>query len=1168
MKANSDVDAGGSGVPGGEEGRALERADTSSLRASGAVSAVGRDAAAAPRTTTSLVTDALDGAEGDATERRRRAFDQPTAEDADLAAMVGRRIGAYEITGLLARGGMGIVFSGRDTRLQRPVAIKALPRAVTDDPGQRARLRREAKLLASISHPNIATVYGLEQDDADYLVMELVVGSTLSERLSRGPLPVMEALPLALQIGRGVEAAHEAALIHRDLKPSNVLLTRDGKAKLVDFGIARAVKPDADDAPPLSAATLTLPFIILGTPGYMSPEQIRGRGVDRRADIFAFGVLLYECLTGEVAFPGETVADRLATTLEREPDMALVSPEVPPRVVDLLRRCLAKDPARRLPDIGLACQEIEEALLELRQTRATLPSSPAHAARAGNAAAAAAPAGGAAALVPGPASGAAAPAPAGGAAAAVPGPASGAAAPAPAGGAAAAVPAPVAGSAAAPPPAAAVAPAGSLAAARAPAGRPSAPAPAGPAGRPSAAAPLPAGRPSSAAAASSVAAPSSVPPPSAGRPSATPPLSAGRPSAAPLPAGRPSSVPPPPGSRAALAPAGRPSGALAPSGRSSAVPPEPAPARAARAAGRRRLALAAAGAALVGAATSAGLLRALETPAPGPPARQFDLLYPAPQAPLTRLRLAVSDDGSRVVFGAAGADGVFGLWYRSLAEGSAALLPGTEEGWDPTLSPDGEWVAFYRGGELWKRRVLGGNSERLSSAAWSAGAAWGTDGFVSFFPEWGRGLARIPAQGGDFRFVSEVRPDLGDYAQVLPCVLPDNRAVLFTSWGGKKDTRIEVLDLSTGARATVVQSGSTPRFARTPRGDHLLWERKGTIYAARFDVGALRLAGPEHAIVDGVLTDGTDYASFFDVSDEGTLVWVPGAVFHEESQLAWLGDDGKTSPFIDDPLPFAEPRFSADGKKLSVVLKEDTYTAYVREEARGIFDRVVFDNEVESAAISPDGTWLAFSGMRGGRFGAWVKSLATGEERRLADGLINFALAVDWSPDGRHIALSMSPDGRSPRDIRVFSLDDARPRDLIVGPSDDRYPRFSRDGRWLAYTSDEAGVRQVYVVSFPDGKVKRQISPREGTEPAWSPDGARVYYRADGKLHAAPVSPLDARPVGPPLVIYDKPFGQADPDLQSYTVAPDGRILLVAPALPRTQVTHLRVMLSWHQRLP
>ncbi|WP_437874460.1 protein kinase domain-containing protein [Sorangium sp. So ce513] len=1056
--------------------------------------------------------------EGDATERRRRAFEQPTTEDADIAAMVGRRIGAYEITGLLARGGMGIVFSGRDTRLQRPVAIKALPRAVTDDPAQRARLRREAKLLASISHPNIATVYGLEQDDADYLVMELVVGSTLSERLSRGPLPVMEALSLALQIGRGVEAAHEAALIHRDLKPSNVLLTRDGKAKLVDFGIARAVKPDADDAPPLSAATLTLPFTILGTPGYMSPEQIRGRGVDRRADIFAFGVLLYECLTGDVAFPGETVADRLATTLEREPDMGAVPPEVPARVVDLLRRCLAKDPARRLPDIAHACQELEEAQLELRQHRATQPSSPTHTARPGTAAA---PAGGAAGLAPAAAA-----------------PAAGAAVPA-----------------------------------RPAAGRPAAaaPAPAGPAGRPSAAPPPPAGRPASVPP-PSAARPSAAPPVSGARPSAAPPVSADRPSAAPPVSGaRPSATPPASAGRAAAAvvPAGRPAAALAAGSRSSAAPPPPAPARAAPAAGRRRVVLAVASAALAGAAASAGLLRAFEAPAPGPPARQLDLLYPAPQVPMTRLRLAVSDDGRRVVFGAAGADGVFGLWYRDLEEGTAAPLRGTEEGWDPTLSPDGEWVAFYRGGELWKRRVLGGNSERISSAAWSAGAAWGTDGFVTFFPEWGRGLARVPSQGGDLRFVSEVRPDLGDYAQVLPCVLPGNRAVLFTSWGGKKDTRIEALDLSTGARATVVQSGSTPRFARTPRGDHLLWERKGTIYAARFDVAALRVVGPEHAIVDGVLTDGTDYASFFDVSDEGTLVWVPGAVFHEESQLAWLGDDGKAVPFIEDSLPFAEPRFSADGTKLSVVLKEDTYTAYVREEGRGIFDRIVFDNEVESAAISPDGTWLAFSGMREGRFGAWVKSLVTGEERRLADGLVNFALAVDWSPDGQHVALSMSPDGRSPRDIRVFPLDDpSRPRELIVGPSDDRYPRFSRDGRWLAYTSDEAGVRQVYVVSFPDGKVKRQISPREGTEPVWSPDGARIYYRAEGKLYAAPVSPQDARPVGPPFVIYDKPFGQADPDLQSYTVAPDGRLLLVVPAPPRTQVTHLRVLLAWHQRLP
>ncbi|WP_437618174.1 protein kinase domain-containing protein [Sorangium sp. So ce1151] len=1153
MKADSDPHAGDTGVPSREEGRSLDPPEGSVARAAGPDSAGAGGVlplaepapptptgprppvapSAEPLTRVDPARHPPGGAEGDAgrnaEEGRRRAFEQPTLEDADLRAMVGRRVGAYEITGLLARGGMGIVFSGRDTRLQRPVAIKALPRAVTDDPGQRARLRREAKLLASISHPNIATIYGLEQDEADYLVMELVDGSTLSERLSRGPLPVAEALSLSLQIGRGVQAAHEAALIHRDLKPSNVLLTRDGKVKLVDFGIARAVKPDADDGAPLSAATLTLPFIILGTPGYMSPEQIRGRGVDRRADIFAFGVLLYECLTGEVAFPGETVADRLATTLEREPDMAAVPPEVPPRIVDLLRRCLAKDPARRLPDIGDACLELEDARLELRQARATQPSSPAQAALARG--------GASPALSPATAPTEAAPALAGSAASAA---ASAAAAPTEA----AAAP----GAAAAAPGAAAVAPApGAAAVAPAPGAAAVAPAPGAAAVAPGAAPAAPA------AAAAAVRAPS-------GRPSAAP--------APPPPAGRPSSTPPPP-SRAAAALAGRAAAALAPAGRSSAVPPQPAFPRAAPAAGRRRLALAAAFAALAGAAASAGVLRALEAPAPAAPARQFDLLFPAPQAPLTRLRLALADDGSRVVFGAAGADGVFGLWYRSLEDGSAALLRGTEDGWDPALSPDGEWVAFYRGGELWKRRVLGGNSERLSSAAWSAGVGWGTDGFVWFFPEWGRGLARIPAQGGDVQFVSEVRPDLGDFAQVLPCVLPDNKAVLFTSWGGKKDTRIEALDLSTGARATVVQSGSTPRFASTPRGDHLLWERKGTIYAARFDVGARRITGPEHAIVDGVLTDGTDYASFFDVSDEGTLVWVPGPVFHEESQLAWLSDGGGTAPFIDDRLPFAEPRFSADGKKLSVVLKEDTYTAYVREEGRGIFDRVVFDNEVESAAISPDGAWLAFSGMREGRFGAWVKSLATGEERRLGDALGNFALGIDWSPDGRHIALSMSPDGRSPRDIRVFSLDDAvQARELIAGPADDRYPRFSRDGRWLAYTSDEAGVRQVYVVSFPDGRVKRQISPREGTEPAWAPDGARIYYRAEGKLYAAPVSPVDARPVGPPVVIHDRPFGQADPDLQSYTVAPDGKILLVAPAPPRTQVTHMRVMLGWDQRLP
>ncbi|WP_437680285.1 protein kinase domain-containing protein [Sorangium sp. So ce131] len=1149
MKADSDARDGDPGASNGQDDRTLERPVDPDMGASGPISSTGRGATRAtmPDAHGAAAREARGLAAGAAPAGARpRSFDPPTREDADLAAMVGRRIGAYEITGLIARGGMGIVFAGRDTRLQRPVAIKALPRAFTDDLAQRARLRREAKLLASISHPNIATVYGLEQDDADYLVMELVVGSTLAERLARGRLAVVEALSLALQIGRGVEAAHEAALMHRDLKPSNVLLTRDGKVKVVDFGLARAVHPEADEGgallasnvPPLSARTLTQPFVILGTPGYMSPEQIRGRNVDRRADIFAFGVILYECLTDAPAFPGETVADRLAATLEREPDMAAVPPEVPARAVDVLRRCLAKDPARRILHIGEVCLELEEVLLEVRAPRATFPSAPTPAPVGGAAAFAPAPARPASAPAPAPAGGGpAAPAPAGGGPAAPAPGGGGPAALAPAGGGPAAL-APAGGGPAAPAPAgggpAAPAPAGGGPAAAPPAGRASAPPPAG-----RASAPPPAGR-------------ASAPPPVAGRAAAS-----SSSAAAPAPAGRTSVVPAPPS---------RASAAAAPAGRASVVP---APPRAAPRSSPRRLALAMAGAAAVGAVSAAGLTAALRAPPPAQPARQLDLLFPGPQAQLAKLRLAISDDGRRVVFGAAGPDGAFGLWSRSLDDGTTAPLPGTEDGWDPTLSPDGQWVAFYRGGELWKRRLVGGNSVKVAATAWSAGSTWGTDGALSFFAEWGKGLVRVPELGGEPQPVTAVRPELGDYAEALPCVLPDNRAVLFTSWDGKKITRIEVVELATGARSTVVNDGSTPRFARTPRGDHLLWERKGTIYAAPFDVAARRVAGPERAIVDGVLTDGADWAAFFDVSDEGTLVWVPGSIFQEESQLAWLGEGGATAPFAADVLPFAEPRFSADGKKLSVVLKQDVYAAFVREEGRGTFDRIVFDIDVQSAAISPDGAWLAFSSLRDGRFGAWVKSLASGDERRLTDALGSYAFGLDWSPDSQHVAVSMAPAGQQQRDIWVFSLSDpAEARSFIADAADDRYPRFSPDGRWLAYTSDDAAGRQVYVSSFPDGKVKRQISTRGGTEPTWAPDGARIYYRADGKLYAVPLSPGDARPVGPPTLVYDKPFGQADVDLRSYTVAPDGRILIIGPPPQRTQVTHLRAMLGWYSRLP
>jgi Tol biopolymer transport system component len=267
-----------------------------------------------------------------------------------------RRIGSFEIVGLLGAGAMGEVYRARDTKLNRDVALKILPALLAFDPDRLARFRREAQLLATLNHPNIAAIYGFEDSsDVPALVLELVDGPTLADRIALGPLPLNEVLAIGSQIADAVEEAHEKGIIHRDLKPANIKIDGSGKVKVLDFGLAKAASPDST-RPDLTGSHEGL---VLGTPSYMSPEQARGVSVDKRSDIWAFGCVLYEMLTGRPAFPGATVSDTIAKILEREPDWSALPAATPAPVRRLLLRCLAKHPRQRMRDIGDARIEID-----------------------------------------------------------------------------------------------------------------------------------------------------------------------------------------------------------------------------------------------------------------------------------------------------------------------------------------------------------------------------------------------------------------------------------------------------------------------------------------------------------------------------------------------------------------------------------------------------------------------------------------------------------------------------------------------------------------------------------------------------------------------------------------------------------------------------------------
>jgi len=300
----------------------------------------------------------------------------------------GTAIGAYEVVSPLGVGGMGEVYRARDRRLKRDVAIKVLPEAVSGDPDRLSRFQREAEILAALNHPNIAAIYGIEKANAGTaIVLEFVDGETLAEIIGRGAMSTADALPIARAIAEALEAAHERGIVHRDLKPANVKITTEGKVKVLDFGLAKAVEGTGQlglsgpggskeqvplygvtQSPTITTPAVTMAGVILGTAAYMSPEQARGKPVDRRTDIWAFGCVLYEMLTGRRTFEaGETVSDAIAAILKQDPDWTALPPDTPPHIRTLLKRCLQKEPQKRLPHIGVARLEIDETLRDAEQ---------------------------------------------------------------------------------------------------------------------------------------------------------------------------------------------------------------------------------------------------------------------------------------------------------------------------------------------------------------------------------------------------------------------------------------------------------------------------------------------------------------------------------------------------------------------------------------------------------------------------------------------------------------------------------------------------------------------------------------------------------------------------------------------------------------------------------
>jgi Tol biopolymer transport system component len=829
-----------------------------------------------------------------------------------MAILSGTKLGSYEILVQIGAGGMGEVYQAHDTKLGRDVAIKVLPEAFAHDPERLSRFQREAKMLAALNHPNIATIYGIEQSgDTSYLVMELVSGETLQERVRRdGAVPVEEALAIAKQIAEALEAAHEKGIIHRDLKPANVKVTPEGEVKVLDFGLAKAFAGDAasedmSNSPTLSRAA-TMQGVILGTAAYMSPEQARGKAVDKRTDIWAFGCVLYELLTGKQTFHGEDVTDILAAVVRAEPDWTALPARISPSIRVLLQRCLRKDRRQRTPDAATIRIEIEDAIAAPKDPGATQ---------------------------------------------------------------------------------------------------------------------------------------------------------------------------------------------AAPSARGW----------------REQVAWGVAAAfALIAIAFAIGfVMRAPKPPQPmrlsaeiGVDASLYTALGPA---------TIFSPDGTRLAFVVAGSDQQGRLYVRSLDQLQASALSGTEGASYPFFSPDGQWIGFFAEGKLKKISVQGGAVVTLCDSLNGRGGSWGDDGTIVFAPDALAALSKVSSAGGTPQPLTTLDTASDEVTQRAPQVLPEGKAVLFTSSARRnsyEDASIVVYSMGSGKRNTVQRGGYLARYL--PSG-HIVYMHEGTLFAVPFDLKRLEVTGQPTPILEGILANPGNGGAQFSFSETGNLVYVAGRGGLQNVSLYWMDKEGKFAPLRETPASYFNPAFSPDGKRLALGINDGKRAdIWADEWERNTLTRLTFDGEANEFPVwTPDGQKIVYSSQeKGGAFNLWwTPADGAGNPQRLTESKY-LQLAGSWRPDGKILAFEqLNPSTNF--DIMTLSVEGndksgwkpGEPKPFVNSSFSERGPAFSPDGRWLAYQSNESGNYEVYVRPFPGPGGKWQVSTGGGVIPKWSHNGKELFYRTvDSKI--------------------------------------------------------------------
>ncbi len=901
--------------------------------------------------------------------------------------MIGSTLAHFEIKSKLGEGGMGEVWLAGDTKLGRDVALKLLPADVAGDPDRLARFEREAKVLASMNHPNIAHLYGLETIESGegeeatsrpqdlkasgpvtFLVMELVEGEDLSERISRGPVPVDEAVAIALQIAEALEAAHERGIVHRDLKPANIKIRPDGTVKVLDFGLAKAWDARNSNASLSLSPTLTqhatAAGVILGTAAYMSPEQAAGIAADQRADIWAFGVVLWEMLTGHKLFAGETVSHVLASVLKDEIDLDELPSETPPHVRKLIARCLRKKPKMRLQAIGdarIALIEPDDAAeLEVLDS-------------------------------------------------------------------------------------------------------------------------------------------------------------------------------------------------AAPQGRTMFG----------------WIAAAAAGlAAIVFAAMwlldGTGELPVVRAAIPAPPGTAFHL------DPLNPGAAALSPDGRKMVFSARNESGGFMLYLRSIDEGEAHALAGTELGHYPFWSPDSQWIGFVANGKLRKIKATGGPALTICDAPDGKGGSWNADGVIVFAPDSGTSLHRVAAVGGESTPITELNREVGDNSHRLPRFLPDGKHLLYyaRSSAGDHKSVVRVVGLDEGGTGKDIVS--SPASAWYSSG-HLLYVRENMLMAQPFDPDGLEFSGEAVPLAEDIVVRPLTGAGVFSATDNGVLLYMTGSQ-NAEDVLQFFDRTGRPLEGLGgDKAYYDQVTLSPDGRTAAVVVldpAQGTQDIWLVDLERGLRTRFTFDKASDNYPVwSPDGESLIFASRRGATRAIYRKSVGgTGEVELI------FASTVDiipnsWSPDGRYVLFDQ-PGQDTGSDLWVLDLEGGPSAEVFYQTEyEEGAGVFSPDGRWIAYWSQESGRGEVYVTPFPGPGRRFQVSDNSGTWSQWRSDGSELFYQEEnGPLKVAAV---DGRGETFTVGKIDDVMELASSNISGplFSVAPDGQSILAGVSTSGEQSDYLDLVVGWVESL-